>query len=198
MTGTITFNDELPVNEETFNLYGSYVEKEDLLFSYFTVREAIRFAARLKLKVDIATQDRLVEQTIYELNLAMISDMQIGSYKRQFLSGGERKRVAIACELVSDPSIIVLDEPTSGLDSFNASKVCGILKKLAHEKGKTVLATIHNPNSEVFFFFDRIILMMDGNIMYQGDVKNSIHHFSMCGRPVPRFINPADYYMRVL
>lgn len=57
----MTFNDEIPVNEETFNLYGSYVEKDDLLFNYFTVREAIRFAARLKLKVDYATQDRLVE-----------------------------------------------------------------------------------------------------------------------------------------
>lgn len=81
------------------------------------------------------------------------------------ISGGERKRTAIALELVSDPSLLLLDEPTSGLDSFKATGICKILNKLARQ-GKTVIATIHQPNSESFFYFDRLILMMDGNIVF--------------------------------
>lgn len=69
---------------------------------------------------------------------------------------------------------------------------------MARNKGKTVLATIHSPSSEAFFYFDRLILMCDGNIVYQGDAKNSVHHFSMIGKPVPKFTNPADFFMKVL
>lgn len=114
------------------------------------------------------------------------------------LSGGERKRVAIAVEMVSDPSLIILDEPTAGLDSFKSTSICRLLNKLARERGKTVLATINSPSSEAFFYFDRLLLMADGHIMYQGEVKDAINHFSMIGRPVPKYKNPSDYFMRIL
>ena len=114
------------------------------------------------------------------------------------LSGGERKRASIGVELVSDPSIILLDEPTSGLDSFKATSICQLLHDLARKKGKTILSTIHSPSSEAFFYFDRLILMADGLIVYQGDAKNSVQHFKMINMPVPRFANPADFFMKVL
>lgn len=108
----------------------------------------------------------MVEAIIKDIGLSLVSHRMIGGKKGQGLSNGERKRLAIASELVTDPSIILLDEPTSGLDSFKALAICKLLRHLAHDKGKTVLATIHTPSSEAFFYFDKLILMMDGHIVY--------------------------------
>lgn len=124
ISGSITFNDTIAVNKEVFSRYGSYVQQDDVLFSHFTVREALTFAARLKLKTDEDAQDRLVEQLIFELGLTLQANSQIGDSRRKVLSGGERKRCSIGVELVSEPSIILLDEPTSGLDSFKAQSIC--------------------------------------------------------------------------
>ena len=90
------------------------------MFATFTVREALTFAARLKLKTPEDEQDRLVEQIIIDLGMSHIAKSMIGSVQKKILSGGERKRASIGVELVSDPSVILLDEPTSGLDAFKA------------------------------------------------------------------------------
>lgn len=198
LSGNIMFNDVVPVNKEMFSRYGGYVQQDDVLFSHFTVREALTFAARLKLKADEDEQNKLVERIIFDLGLTLQANSQIGDSRRKILSGGERKRCSIGVELVSDPSIILLDEPTSGLDSFKAQSICALLNGLARTKGKTILATIHSPSSEAFFYFDKLILMMDGYIVYQGDAKQSVQHFKMIGKPVPRFANPADFFMKVL
>lgn len=78
--------------------------------------------------------------------------------------------------MVSDPSVVLLDEPTSGLDSFKALSICKLLNQLARD-GKTIVSTIHSPGSDAFFYFDRLILMCDGNIVYQGDAKASAAYF---------------------
>lgn len=127
----------------------------------------------------------MVEEIISDLGMINFAESQIGDVRRKILSGGERKRVSIGVELVSDPSILLLDEPTSGLDSFKATSICSLLHDLARNKGKTVLSTIHSPSSEAFFFFDRLILMADGLIVYQGDAKASVKYFKMINRPVP-------------
>ena len=159
--------------------------QDDVLFATFTVREALTFAARLKLKVPEREQDMLVEQIILELGMSHIATSEIGDWRKKVLSGGERKRCSIGVELVSDPSVILLDEPTSGLDSFKAQSICQLLHNLARTKGKTIISTIHQPSSEAFFFFDRLILMADGSIVYQGDAKQSIQYFRMINKPVP-------------
>jgi ABC-type multidrug transport system ATPase subunit len=174
------------------------VQQDDVLFATFTVREALTFAARLKLKKSEAEQDSLVEQIILELGMAHIASSRIGDSQHKVLSGGERKRCSIGVELISDPSVILLDEPTSGLDSFKARSICELLHKLARNKGKTIISTIHSPSSEAFFFFDRLILMADGHIVYQGDAKDSIQYFKKIERPVPQFANPADFFMKLL
>ena len=93
---------------------------------------------------------------------------------------------------------MLLDEPTSGLDSFKALSICMLLQRLARTKGKTIVSTIHSPSSEAFFYFDKLILMCDGNIVYQGDAKQSVQYFKQIDRPVPQFANPADYFMKLL
>lgn len=172
--------------------------QDDVLFATFTVREALTFAARLKLKCSIEEQDDQVSKIIEDLGMSHIQNSQIGDVHRKVLSGGERKRCSIGVELVSDPSVVLLDEPTSGLDSFKARSICELLHNLARKQGKTILATIHSPSSEAFFFFDRLILMADGHIMYQGDAKASVDYFKKIDRPVPQFANPADFFMKLL
>lgn len=140
--------------------------QDDVLFPYFTVREALTFAARLKLKISEKDQDIKVEGLIKELDLGKCSDTIVGSVLKKTISGGERKRTAIGVELITDPSVILLDEPTSGLDSFMARTICKLLQKLAHHNGKTIISTIHQPSSQAFAYFDRLLLMADGHIVY--------------------------------
>lgn len=115
-----------------------------------------------------------------DLGLLECAETLVGSVIKKTISGGERKRTAIAVELVTDPSLLLLDEPTSGLDSFKATSICKLLNKLARN-GKTVIATIHQPSSQSFYFFDRLILMSDGFIAYQGAANTSPDYFAKIG-----------------
>lgn len=166
LSGQVVFNDEIPINQDTYARYAAYVMQDDILFSHFTCLEALTFSARLRLTTPHPEQDEFVIRIIQELGLYHVKDSQIGSVHRKVLSGGERKRTSIGVELVSDPSLIMLDEPTSGLDSFKARSICKLLHDLARKKGKTIVSTIHQPSSEAFFYFDRLILMADGYCVY--------------------------------
>jgi ABC-type multidrug transport system ATPase subunit len=101
-----------------------------------------------------------------DLGLTKCANTIIGGELKKTISGGERKRTSIGVELVTDPSVLMLDEPTSGLDSFMAKSICKLLQELATKKGKCVIATIHQPSSQAFKYFDRLILMADGKIVY--------------------------------
>ena len=143
LSGTILFNDAIPVNARSFARYAAYVQQDDILFARFTVREALRFAARLKLRIPVAEQHARVEAIIRDLGLLPDAEKQIGDAYRRVLNFGARKRTSIGIELISDPSVIMLDEPTSGMDSFRAREIVKLLRELARKKGKTVCSTIH-------------------------------------------------------
>jgi hypothetical protein len=104
------------------------------------------------------------------------------------------RRTSIGVELITKPSILFLDEPTSGLDSYAAYIVVNILKDLAHS-GCTVLCTIHQPSSEVFHLFDRVLLLSEGRTLYDGAVHSLSQHLDTLGLPVPDETNPADHIM---
>lgn len=93
------------------------------------------------------------------------------------ISGGEKRRTSIAYELITDPTVIILDEPTSGLDSLTSFIIMKYLKKLAKDERKTVVFTIHNPNSEIFGLFDRLILISEGSIIFQGKANSALRYF---------------------
>lgn len=131
------------------------------------------------------------------MGLTHCADVIIGSLKNKTISGGERKRTAIGVELITDPSLLLLDEPTSGLDSFKALQIVRLLNKQA-KKGRTIIATIHQPSSEAFLYFDKLILMMDGHIVYQGGAIESTNHFSAIGLVCPMLVNPTDFFMKIL
>jgi hypothetical protein len=122
----------------------------------------------------------------------------VGGHDIKGISGGERKRTSIAFELVSDPQVVFMDEPTSGLDSLTAYVIVWYMKKLTHNRNKTVAMTIHQPSSEIFSLFDDLILMVEGRLVYQGLASESVEYFSQMGFRCPEFSNPPDYFMSIM
>lgn len=195
LTGDVMINDEIQVKQSNFGNYGAYVMQDDILFETLTCRECLVFAARLRLaKEEIKIQQR-VDEIIASLGLNGCQNTLIGSQMIKGLSGGEKKRTAIGVELITNPKIIFLDEPTSGLDSFTAYKIVKLLKTQA-ERGKMIISTIHQPGSQTYGLFDRLILMADGHIIFQGKREDSVPYFNQMNLVCPKFSNPADYFLR--
>lgn len=107
-----------------------------------------------------------VENLINDLGLKNCANTLIGNTLIRGISGGERKRTSIGVELLNNPSLMFLDEPTTGLDSATALHVLLILKNLA-KSGRTIISTIHQPSSEIFSVFDKLMLLVQGEIIYQ-------------------------------
>lgn len=114
------------------------------------------------------------------------------------VSGGERKRTSIGVELITDPNLIFLDEPTTGLDSFTATSVMETLKDLAKKEGRTVISTIHQPNSDTFLAFDRLLLMAKGKIIFFNQTSLAVDYFAGINFKCPDSSNPADYFMAMM
>lgn len=118
----------------------------------------------------------------------------IGSARQRGVSGGERKRVAIGKELISDPIILFLDEPTSGLDSFQAQSVTKTLKHLCSQ-GKSIVAVIHQPRSSIFEMFDSLLLLSEGRVLYFGLANEALAYFAAHGFLCPGHCNPSDFLL---
>ena len=176
----------------------AYVAQHDALHESSTPRESLYFSAKLRLPKTTThgAIEKLVNGNIQELGLTSCCDTVIGGKFKKGISGGEKRRVSIGIELVASPSILFLDEPTSGLDSYAASQVMKLLERVA-KAGNTVLFTIHQPSSNVFCSFDRLILLNKGRVMHQGDVSSISDDFSKLGYPVPPNYNPADWVLDV-
>jgi ABC-type multidrug transport system ATPase subunit len=114
----------------------------------------------------------------------------VGNELIRGISGGEKKRLNIGTELVTDPSLIFLDEPTSGLDSFNAQSAMQMMLKLA-QNSRTVITTIHQPRSSIFRMFDSLLLISEGRCVYFGAANESINYFHTRGYLCPLNYNPG-------
>lgn len=163
-----------------------------------TVRECLEFAAKLKLPGTMEQKMARVEQVIGVLKLTKCQNTRIGGQLVKGVSGGERKRTSIGVELITDPTLIFLDEPTTGLDSFTATSVMETLGKLAREDGRTVISTIHQPNSDIFEMFDRLVLLAKGKIVFFNEAKYSVDYFGSIGFQCPDLSNPADFFMSMM
>jgi ABC-type multidrug transport system ATPase subunit len=185
------------INDIAYNNYVGYVTQEDILIDTMTVKECLMFSARLKLKGTDAYVEEKVEAIILELKLEGCKNTYIGSETMKGVSGGEKKRTSIGIELITEPSVLFLDEPTSGLDSFTAAVVVGLLVSQS-KKGRTVITTLHQPSSDIFSMFDKLLLMSDGLIMYHGKASECAAYFEQLEFPCPPLSNPADYFIEVL
>lgn len=179
----------------------AYVTQTDVLLPSLTVRETLLYAASLRLPSSTTSQERsqLVEEIILELGLKECANTRIGDgFKKGGCSGGERRRVSIGVQMLRNPSILFLDEPTTGLDATSAFHLVKTLKHLAG-KGRTIITTIHQPRSDIFFLFDRLTLLSRGNIAYTGSTSESLSWFDglLPGGLRPH-VNPADYLIDIV
>ncbi|KAJ7547414.1 hypothetical protein O6H91_08G084900 [Diphasiastrum complanatum] len=177
----------------------AYVRQEDTLLGTLTVRETILYSAWLRLPDDISNSMKrnIAEKTMREMGLHHCADEAIGNWHMRGVSGGEKRRVSIALELLVRPHLIYLDEPTSGLDSASAFFVMCKLKKLAM-CGHTVLASIHQPSSEIFELLDDLLLLAKGKTVYFGAASGAQKCFSTAGFPCPALRNPSDHFLRAI
>jgi len=185
------------INPAEFRTEVAYVTQEDVHTPYQTVREALHFSAALRLSKEYPQEKRkmLVENLIDELMLTKCVDTYIGGGRIRGISGGERKRVSIAQELITRPKIIFLDEPTSGLDAYSAYSTITLIKRLAKARNITAMCTVHQPSSEIFLEFDDCLLLHDGSCVYNGSVEEITSYFAELGKPCPNLYNPADHIL---
>ena len=161
-------------------------------------REALTMAAALKMNFSSDERVSKVNDMLALLGLSGSENTIIGDASMKGVSGGERKRVAVGMQLISNPSLLFLDEPTSGLDTLNAYNVVATLKTLAR-KGKTVVATLHQPSSEIFHMIDDLIVMAAGELVYCGPAGSAVEYFGTLGFACPKYSNPGDFiFMQVL
>lgn len=173
----------------------AYVRQEDLFFSQLTVRETLSLAAELQLPeiLSVEERDEYVNSLLFKLGLVSCADSNVGDAKVRGISGGEKKRLSLACELIASPSVIYADEPTTGLDAFQAEKVMETLRQLAQD-GHTVICSIHQPRGSVYFKFDDIVLLTEGKLVYAGPARDEpLAYFSRFGYTCPDHVNPAEF-----
>ncbi|XP_044178939.1 protein white-like isoform X3 [Acropora millepora] len=139
-----------------------------------------------------------VNEVIQQLGLTKCAETYIGIPGRlRGISGGEKKRLSFASEVITDPPLLFADEPTSGLDSFMAESLVAALQQLAAQ-GRTIICTIHQPSSEVYAMFDSILLLAEGRTAFLGSRTDAIEHFTSLGYPCPVNFNPADHFVHTL
>lgn len=168
---------KLDISSDSIKTSSDYVsEQKKMLSSYECVKEKALSSLDNCIYADetISTVliNKIVNQIIKDLKLENVQENEMSK-----VSGGERKRVMIGIELVTDPQIIFLDEPTSGLDTLTALKIIKILKNLAVNNNKIVILTIHQPSQEIFYMFDKLLLLSEGNSIYSGLIKDAEKFF---------------------
>ncbi|XP_015785598.1 protein white isoform X2 [Tetranychus urticae] len=197
--GKVLLNNE-PTTIQKLASCSAYVQQDDLFFGVLTVREHLQFQLELRTSVPLTPEQRRakINKLLETLGLMKVAESRIKcSSTGQRLSGGELKRLSVATEILTDPAILFCDEPTSGLDSFMAQSVISVLKSMAAAR-RTVLATIHQPSSEVFEMFDEILLLSQGRVAFMGKSQDALSFFSQIGLQCPQNYNPSDFYIQKL
>ncbi|KAJ7767188.1 hypothetical protein B0H16DRAFT_1789130 [Mycena metata] len=193
--GGTTYVNGREVRKEEFKAVTGFVDQEDTLMSTLTVYETVLYSALLRLPREMSLEAKKFRtlETMNELGILGIKDSRIGASGQRSISGGEKRRVSIACELVTSPSILFLDEPTSGLDAYNAFNVVECLVSLARDYNRTVIFTIHQPRSNIVALFDQLILLASGKLVYSGEFSKCQAYFADIGHPCPPGFNIADF-----
>ncbi|KAF9223816.1 hypothetical protein BS17DRAFT_802314, partial [Gyrodon lividus] len=173
VTGPILINGR-PVTPSQVRRVSGYVDQEDTLMGTLTVYETVLYSALLRLPREMPEEEKIarVHGTLEELGIRGIMGRRIGGSGKRSISGGEKRRVSIACELVTSPSILFLDEPTSGLDAYNAQSVIESLCNLARTYNRTVILTIHQPRSGIVALFDELVVLAKGRCVWAGPMRS--------------------------
>ncbi|OWM67472.1 hypothetical protein CDL15_Pgr028335 [Punica granatum] len=173
-----------------------FVTQDDVLYPHLTVRETLVFCALLRLPRTLMCAEKAsaAEATITELGLSKCADTIIGNSFIRGVSGGERKRVCIAHEMLMSPSLLILDEPTSGLDSTAAHRLMATLEAVA-QRGRTVVTSVHQPSSRVYQMFRSVLVLSEGRCLYYGKGSEALPYFESVGFSPAFPMNPADFLL---
>ncbi|KAJ1415484.1 P-loop containing nucleoside triphosphate hydrolase protein, partial [Ochromonadaceae sp. CCMP2298] len=177
------------------------VHQQDAFFPMLTVGETLVLAAQLR---QVAQKGERVRAVVRALGLQDVLHSSGGDADDprhqtawrggRGISGGERKRLAVACAMLGSPSLLIADEPTSGLDSFQALQIARLLHDLARREGIIVLCSMHQPRSSIWALFDDVMLLTPhGRVAYHGPQTAAIGYFASLGHPCPPHTNPAEH-----
>ncbi|RZB70851.1 ABC transporter G family member 11 isoform G [Glycine soja] len=184
--------------------YGTsaYVTQDDTLLTTLTVREAVHYSAQLQLPDTMSKEEKKerADFTIREMGLQDAINTRIGGWGCKGISGGQKKRVSICIEILTRPKLLFLDEPTSGLDSAASYYVMKRIVALAQNDHiqRTVIASIHQPSSEVFQLFNNLCLLSSGKTVYFGPASAASEFFASNGFPCPPLMNPSDHLLKTI
>ncbi|MCJ1327169.1 hypothetical protein MMC10_003836 [Thelotrema lepadinum] len=191
------FVNRAPASNTAIRNTTRFVEQEDCLIGSLTATETLDFAARLSLpnSVNKSERRRRVDQLIASFGLAEQAQVIVGTPIRKGLSGGQKRRLSVASQLITAPRILFLDEPTSGLDSVASYEVMAYLKAVAKRNRIIIIASIHQPSSSTFNLFNKVLLLSNGRLCYGGDRSAIISHFHSIGYTIPDHFNTAEFLL---
>ena len=195
----MTLND-VPFNKQLRRRLG-FVLQQDCFFSNLTLWETLYFTTMIRLPANEKYQYKIsrLNEVIDILQLRGCLNTKIGDTLIGGLSGGEKKRASVACELLTDPDILLLDEPTTGLDTSMAHRLMNELQTLAKRSNKMIILTIHQPSSRIYNMFDALLLLARRNVLYFGDAHTTpLDFFRRSGYVCERYYNPAEFYLDIL
>ncbi|EGD84678.1 hypothetical protein H112_08392 [Trichophyton rubrum D6] len=198
--GDMLYNGAKPSKDVVRSVTSFVTQDDDALMPSLTVRESLEFAAGLRLPTWMSKDEknRRAEAILLKMGLKDCANNLIGSDLIKGISGGEKRRVSIAIQILTDPKILLLDEPTSGLDVFTATSIIEVLNGLAAE-GRTLVLTIHQSRSDIFQYFSNVLLIARGGYpVYAGSGPNMLPHFESLGYECPRTTNPTDFALDLI
>ncbi|EGI67878.1 ATP-binding cassette sub-family G member 1 [Acromyrmex echinatior] len=190
VTGRIMINGQKR-NMSQFRKLSAYIMQDDNLQPFLTVQEAMFIAADLKLDLNHHQKSQKIDKILIAMGLDESRYMITG-----VLSGGQRKRLGIALELINNPPVMFFDEPTSGLDSTSSKQCLALLKQLAQE-GRTVICTLHQPSAILFNMLDHLYVIANGNCVYTGSTHNLVPYLNSIGFICPMHYDPVDFLMEI-
>ncbi|KAG7202353.1 hypothetical protein KM043_018680 [Ampulex compressa] len=195
VSGEILANGKVRVPySERWKRTSCYIQQDSLVRTSITVGEAMTIAAHLKIGYSISSayKHKQVLELLELLGLSHCYDTLCGK-----LSGGQKKRLDVALELLSNPSVLFLDEPTTGLDSASCSQCIALLNRLARVEKRTIICTIHQPSALLLEMFDALYAVAAGHCIYRGPVRSLLPHLASIGITCPPYHNPADFLLEV-
>ncbi|CVK94323.1 hypothetical protein FPRO04_06922 [Fusarium proliferatum] len=183
-----------------FREVSCFVEQEDALIGSLTVRETLEFSSRLASSSSLSKKERIVRinNLLESFGLVEQANTLIGTPIRKGISGGQKRRVGVASQLITSPKLLFLDEPTSGLDSAASLEVVKYLRDVAKRNNLIVICSIHQPSTSTFNLFDKLLLLSGGKTHYFGPVNSVAAYYSEVGSPLPQYVNPAEHLLELV
>ena len=196
--GDVKVNGQI-VSDERFKELSGYVGQDYSYFATMTVKEVMLFYANLKMDRSTSRKERemLSSEILQRVGLDKVQNSIVGDISQPGISGGEKRRLFVATQLLFGAKILFLDEVTSGLDSFTAESIIKLIKNLA-DSGCTILCTIHQPTAGMYALFNKVCIMSESNIAFLGSPADALTFFKETGYMCPHYHSPADHFIHTL